>query len=180
MSKDLNPEKARIFRITHISNLKWILENGLHSSSSNTSDPNFVAIGHPDLIDKRSRRTLPQPFGGVLSDYVPFYFTPFSPMMLNIKTGRGGVTKRSNEEIVILVSSIHKLESLKTSYAFSDRHAYLQAAQFYNSSEHLGKIDWELLQRRDFKRDPNDPEKFERYEAEALGRVDKMSDPQSC
>lgn len=32
----------------------------------------------------------------------------------------------------------------------------------------LNKIDWSLLQSRDFKRDPDDPAKFERYQAEAL------------
>lgn len=29
-------------------------------------------------------------------------------------------------------------------------------------------LDWPLLQQRNFKRDPNDPEKVERYQAEAL------------
>jgi hypothetical protein len=29
-------------------------------------------------------------------------------------------------------------------------------------------VDWPLLQKRDFKRDPDDPAKFERYQAEAL------------
>lgn len=33
---------------------------------------------------------------------------------------------------------------------------------------HLDRIDWPLLRRRDFKRDPDDPAKFERYQAEAL------------
>jgi hypothetical protein len=33
---------------------------------------------------------------------------------------------------------------------------------------HLDKIDWMILQCRDFKRDPENPEKVERYEAEAL------------
>jgi hypothetical protein len=32
----------------------------------------------------------------------------------------------------------------------------------------LDKIDWQLLQARDFRRDPEDPAKFERYQAEAL------------
>ena len=32
----------------------------------------------------------------------------------------------------------------------------------------LYKVDWSLLQNRDFKRDQNDPLKFERYQAEAL------------
>lgn len=32
----------------------------------------------------------------------------------------------------------------------------------------MDKIDWPILQRRDFKRDERDPEKVERYQAEAL------------
>jgi hypothetical protein len=32
----------------------------------------------------------------------------------------------------------------------------------------LDGIDWPLLQRRDFRRDPDDPARFERYQAEAL------------
>jgi hypothetical protein len=32
----------------------------------------------------------------------------------------------------------------------------------------LDKIDWDVIRRRDFKRDPEDPGKVERYEAEAL------------
>ena len=34
--------------------------------------------------------------------------------------------------------------------------------------DQLDKVDWPLLQSRDFKRDPDDPAKFERYQAEAL------------
>jgi hypothetical protein len=170
MSRDLTPEKARIFRVTHISNLRWILQHGLHCASSDHADPSFVAIGNSDLINRRTRRVLPPPHGGVLSDYVPFYFTPFSPMMYNIKTGWGGVTKRANEDVVILVSSIWKLKERGVRFVFSDRHAYLEAAQFYDEPSQLNQIDWDILQRRDFKRDPENPEKFERYEAEALAR----------
>jgi len=32
----------------------------------------------------------------------------------------------------------------------------------------LSCIDWDILQRRDFRHDPNDPRKTERYQAEAL------------
>lgn len=51
---------------------------------------------------------------------------------------------------------------------FSDRHAYLEAAIFSNNVDDLEKIDWNILQRRDFKNDPDDPAKLERYQAEAL------------
>jgi hypothetical protein len=45
-----------------------------------------------------------------LADYVPFYFTPFSPMMLNINTGRGAVPRRPNSEICILVKRRQAIE----------------------------------------------------------------------
>lgn len=168
MSKNLNPDKALIFRITHRDNVPWILDNGLQSRSSGATDPNFITIGNPDLIDKRQHRYVPIPPGGTLSDYVPFYFTPFSPMMYNIKTGHAGIRKRDNEEIVIFASSLYKLEEEGAGFVYTDRHAYLHAAEFSSDLENLNGIDWRLLQNRDFRRDPNDPEKVERYQAEAL------------
>src|SRR3954466_10875814 len=101
---NLTPDKALIFRIVHRDNLPWILDNGLHCRNSDTFNPNYVNIGNVELIDRRNGHTVPCPPGGTLSDYVPFYFTPFSPMLLNITTGWGGITKRRNEEIVVLVS----------------------------------------------------------------------------
>lgn len=52
----LSPDKALIFRITHITNVPWILVNGLHCRSADSRDPNYVEIGNPDLIDKRKHR----------------------------------------------------------------------------------------------------------------------------
>lgn len=168
MSNNLNPQKALIFRVVHRDNVPWILDHGIHCRSSPTFDGNYVNIGNPELIDKRSHRIVPIPPGGTLSDYAPFYFTPYSPMMLNIKTGYGGITKRPNDEIVILVSSLPRLVRLNVPFVFSDRHAYLSAARFSSDLGDLGWIDWQILQNRDFKRDFNDLEKIERYQAEAL------------
>ena len=106
MPLDLTPERGLLFRITHVRNLPWLLANGMPSSSGATADPNFVAIGNPDLIEKRRRQAVPLPPHGMLADYVPFYLTPKSPMLLNIKTGWKGITRRSNAEIAVLVSSV--------------------------------------------------------------------------
>lgn len=168
MSENLNPDKALIFRIVHRDIVAWILDNGMHCRTSPVQAPSYHTIGNPDLIDKRRHRLVPIPPGGTLSDYVPFYFTPFTPMMLNIKTGYGGMTKVPNEEIVIFVSSLRKVAELGVPFVFSDRHAYLVTANFYSDLADLVNIDWGPLQQRDFKRDPDDPEKIERYQAEAL------------
>jgi len=167
MSNGLNSEKALIFRITHIDNIPWILNNGLHCRNSPDSDSNFVNIGNLELIGKRHTKSIPIfPFG-TLSDYVPFYFTPYSPMMFNIKTGYG-VPKKNNRDIVIMVTSLRRIAENGLKYVYTDRHAYLATASYYSSLDDLGVIDWDNLQRRDFKRDPDDPEKVEKYQAEAL------------
>lgn len=88
-------------------------------------------------------------------------------MMLNIHIGRG-IPRRANEEIVILVSSLPHLQAQGIPFLFTDMHAYYAWTSFYSDLSDLDKVDWGLLQRRDFKRDPDDPQKFERYQAETL------------
>lgn len=164
----LTPDNATIFRITHIDNVPWILKNGIHCRNWPTRDPNFREIGNPDLIAKRGHRDVPISPGGTLSDYVPFYFTPHSPMLYNIKTGFGGITRRPMSEIAIFVSSLPKIVECKVPFVFTDRHAYVAAAQFSSDLKDLDRIDWRILQARDFERDANDLGKGERYQAEAL------------
>lgn len=108
LDQTLTSEKALVFRITHRDNVRWLLRNGLHCPSSEVRDANFITIGNPDLIVQRSHREVDIGPGGTLADYIPFYFTPCSPMLYNIKTGHGNIRQRRNEEIVILVSSLHR------------------------------------------------------------------------
>lgn len=165
----LNPERARVFRILHVTNVPWILDHGgMHCQNSAEQDPDYVNIGNTSLIDKRARRHVPIQPGGTLSDYVPFYFTPFSIMMYNIKTGHGSITRRDNREIVMLVSSVHRLRELGLPFIYTNQHAYSVDTEFYDGSDDLSQIDWGLLQRRDFKTDDADPGKQLRYQAEAL------------
>ena len=164
----LSAENPRIFRITHIKNVPWILANGLHCRSSGILDPNFVAIGNPDLIEKRKERLVLAAPGGTLSDYIPFYFTPWSPMLYNIKTGYNGITPRAMEEIVIFGCSLRTLADAGRQFVFTDRHAKLETARFSTDLTKLSRLDWERLRARDFRRDPEDPGKMERYQAEAL------------
>lgn len=164
----LGPEAARIFRITHVQNVPWILDHGLDCQSSDRVDPNFVPIGMPDLIAKRVTRTVPLAPSSSLGDYVPFYFTPWSIMMFNIKTGYNNVIERPNAEIAILVSSLPKLHELGVPFLFTNGHAYMEESDYFDDLAHLDRLDWDLLQRRDFKKDPEDPGKLGRYQAEAL------------
>lgn len=163
----LNPAKALIFRIAHRDNLPWILDHGFHAQTGQLSDPNFRDIGNPDLIQKRTSRVVNVGPGGTLSDYIPFYFTPFSIMMYNIHTGYN-VRQVSNEEILIFVSSLFRVSQLAIPFVFTDQHAYPMMANYFTDLDDLDAIDWDLLNSRDFRHDPDDPGKKERYQAEAL------------
>lgn len=165
---NLNPEKALIWRILHRANLPWVLQNGIQCGNSQVRSPHWVSIGNAELIGKRAARPVPLPPGGTLGDYVPFYFTPFSVMLRNIHTGWNGIKQIPNADIIILVSSLHRVSELGLPFLFTDRHAYSGLATFYDDLIHLNQIDWALLHHRDFKRDPEDPGKLERYQAEAL------------
>jgi hypothetical protein len=164
---NLTAERAHIFRITHIDNLPWILRNGLWCLSSANFDRNFVSIGNPDIIKKRSTKCVPVPPGGVLADYVPFYFTPCSMMLFNVITGYG-VPRRDKDEIITLVSSIPRLQSNGVECVFTDKHALVAYAQFFSELAQLSVVDWDLLRARDFARSDADPGKGDRYQAEAL------------
>lgn len=168
--KLLNAEKALIFRITHIDNVPWILDHGLHCRNSSVRDPGFREIGNRELIAKRLDRPVPCVPGTTLSDYVPFYFTPWSPMQMNIVTGYRDTPRTPAREIVFLVSSVPKLDEHALAYVLTDRHAYMRAAEFSTDASGLSKVDWPLLQSKDFKRSDADPGRVERYQAEALVR----------
>lgn len=166
----LDQEKALIFRITHISNVPWILENGLHCRSSDIGDPEFTRIGDASLIDKRRFFPVPIPPGGMLSDYIPFYFTPKSIMLYNIVTGYRDTPRIPREEIATIVSRLRDVRQAGIDAIFTDQHAVSRTAQYHSDLDELNNIDWQILRNSDFQRDPDDPGKTLRYHAEALVR----------
>lgn len=165
---ELTPEKALIFRVTHVDNVAWILDHGLHCRTSALQDPNFVSIGNPDLIQERQRQRVPIAPGGTLDDYIPFYFTPCSMMLYNLRTGWNNMTRRTPDELVFFVASLRSLQARGVPFVFTDRHAFMRLARFSASLNDLECLAWTHWQQQDFRRDPNDPEKTERYQAETL------------
>lgn len=89
-------------------------------------------------------------------------------MAYNIKTGYNGIAKRSNKEIIIIVSSLIRLANNGNKFIFTNKHAINIDAKFYSSIDDLGVIDWDILRRCDFARDNDDLDKTSRYQAEAL------------
>lgn len=165
---EFNRDKALIFRIVHRDNVPWLLDNGLHCRNSGRSDPDYVAIGDPELIEKRRHRTVPIPPGGTLGDYVPFYFTPRSPMLMSICSGYRGLRRYDPSEIVIVTAPLRDLARAGIAFVFTDGHAYMQTTTYFDDLARLDRIDWDLLQSSEFRRSDEDPGRMNRYQAEAL------------
>lgn len=89
--QNVNLERTPIFRILHMDNLELILKSGgMHASNylPNDINSNYKSIHDADIQKRRKKTGIPCEPKGVISDYVPFYFGPRSPMLLKLKSGQ--------------------------------------------------------------------------------------------
>ena len=159
------------FRITHIDNIPYIDRNGLVKADSPLRNPNYVSIGDTQVIQIRNQRIFK---GYRLSDFIPFYLGPRSPMLYVIQHGYNGVKRVDAEQIVYCVIRLDDINNYNIDCVFTDGHA-LSALTTYYEKKDLGRIDkivnyddvyssqWNLEEDLDLKR---------RKEAELLVRVD--------
>jgi hypothetical protein len=137
---------TQIFRITHLSNLPFILQHGLQCPNSEIQDENFTPIGFPTLIDYRKDRVVPVNPGGTLAEYVPFHFWYRSPMLYVIyKSNDPEVIQTPQQEIIYLVSSFEALQLNQCRFVFTDRHAKLEYANFFDNPDDLDKLNWDII-----------------------------------
>src|SRR5271165_2250301 len=162
------PEPTLIYRITHCSNLSWILEHGICCTAETDQDPSFVDIGNREVITRRETRSVEIPPGGYLPHYVPFYFNSHSIMLYQIHTGRvEGCTARQRD-IIFLVCSVQRLQELGLTFVFTDGHAFPKNTRYFNVPTDLDQLDWNAIQSKDFRKRLEDPDRSRRYQAECL------------
>lgn len=121
------------FRIVHIDNIPDILKYGLVHRDSPNASKSYVPIGDPTVINTRTKKILPN--GSYLSDYIPFYFGPRSPMLYNIQHGYGFVDKQNPQNIVYCVLVIQTIIESDINCIFSDGHALDSASSFYEKEQ---------------------------------------------
>ena len=125
------------FRITHIQNVPHVLRCGLVRAGSPQSDPSYVPIGDRQVIKLREERTLA---GHKISDYVPFYLGPRSPMLYVIQHGYNGVTRVDPEQIVYCVIRLDDIINADIDCVFTDGHALSSITNVYGKVR-LPEID---------------------------------------
>jgi hypothetical protein len=80
----------------------------------------------------------------MLGDYVPFNFCPRSVMLYRVKKGHDDYPGGQNE-IVHLVSTVHAAIATGRPWAFTDRHAELRHAAYYDDLDSLKEVDWSVM-----------------------------------
>lgn len=125
------------FRITHIDNIPHIIRWGLVRADSPLRDEHYVSIGDKQVIKIRSEREIK---GYRISEFIPFYLGPRSPMLYVIQHGYNGVTKVSAEDIVYCVVRLDEIVRDNIDCVFTDGHALSNLSTFY-SKDHLSQID---------------------------------------
>jgi len=162
--------KIWLFRIVHIDNVEYLLKNGMFTRHHPLADPDYINIGDRVLINQRDDYPVNLEGFGNLGDYVPFYFGPLSPMLLNIKTGYRGITMRPQEDIVYICCKLDQVARECTHWCFTNGHAKTAVTEFYTSLDDLGLVDWKMVSEQYFANKEDDFDRMRRKQAEFIVR----------
>jgi len=159
---------APIYHITPVDNLPGIIKEGGLYCDRDAKNIKFVSIGHKHIKERREKKIVPNGPGGVVSDYVPFYFAPRSPMLYAIN--RGGVAGYAGrqEPIIHLCSSTEAVAEAGLQWVFTEGQAAMDYTDFYDDFKDLKEIDWPLMKSRYWHDTDNYPDRCRRRQAEFL------------
>jgi hypothetical protein len=173
------PKPTKLFHITAIANLSAICNAGalLSKNHGAAAGINYQNIAHQGVQSARAGRAVPNPPGGVVHDFVPFYFAPRSPMLYAIHGGRVVDCQYRQQDIVHWVTTVERVTANHQQYVFYDRNATLSFSQAYTNLALLDEvIAWDLLLAEPslggyckyWRSDENYPDRMERRQAEFL------------
>lgn len=156
-----------VFHFTHIDHLAGMIARGL-VSDSDVGDALVHEVGNRGIKERRRRTAVKVDPGGVVADYVPFYFAPRSPMLFAIHKGNVEGYDDGIDPLVYLVTSVERLVGLDLCVVTTDRNAVLPYATHVPAAGGLDHVDWDLMQARYWSATADEPDRVERRMAECL------------
>jgi hypothetical protein len=157
-------------RLLHWQNVEYVLMHGLCCREHENADPNYINIGHRQLILDRHEHAIPIPGAGNLGEYVPFYFAGHSPMLYLIMNGYRGVQMIRQEDLVYIGVYYSKIKEHELEFVFTDRNAMMALANFYNDESDFDKINWDIVRSKQWRSDETNLERQDLKQAEFLVR----------
>ena len=166
------PKRGLLYHFTHISNLASIAQYGLFSDTAIEGEQQgrlTTEVAEPSIKAKRRRRPVPTGPGGVVADYVPFYFAARSPMLGAIHSGRVASYTAGQDAVVYLMTDIERLVAAGVEFVFTDRNAALEVARYGTDLTLLDEfVDWPLMEGKMWHSTEDQPARMERRMAEFL------------
>lgn len=142
------PRPTRLFHITALANLPSIWRAGalLAKNAGVEVGVSYQNIAHQGAQGARAKRRVPDPPGGLVHDYVPFYFAPRSPMLYAIQAGKVDGCSWRQADIVHLETTIERATAGGRPFVFYDCNATLAFAEPFTDLAHLDDaVAWDLL-----------------------------------
>lgn len=174
------PRCGLLFHFTHVENLPAILDAGALLSDTVVCARELLSkeAGDPEIKERRRCQPVTCPPGGVVADYVPFYFAARSPMMYKLHAGGVPSFTGDHRDLVYFVSEVGHMLAANVPFAISDRNAAKALADFTNDVGVLGNlaspnptsefIDWPLMNLTYWRGTLQHPDRMERRMAEFL------------
>lgn len=146
------PNDPPIFHITHVDNLASIVREGRLWSDSQRLAKGLpsINIGLQHIKARRRARVVETRANGHLGDYVPFNFCPRSVMLHRISVGHRDFAG-DHRDVVHLVSRVSTAIRLGRPWAFTDRHAEIQQALYFDDLDALHEVPWGVMKKVDWR-----------------------------
>ncbi len=159
-----------IYHITHIHNLESIIFEGglLAYNALRAAGAEYTNIAYENIQDRRAIIHVPCGAGGVLHDYVPFYFAPRSPMLYTLNKGNVTSYTQGQAAIIHLVSDVLEIEIRGLDFVFTDGHAIMTFTDFFDNLNYLDAIDWDVMESHYWNDTNEDNDRKRRRQAEFL------------
>jgi hypothetical protein len=165
-----------IYHITHIKNLPAILQEGglLCDVEAELRGLCAQSIAYDTIKERRKRRRVetlhgqPVAAGGVVADYVPFYFCNRSPMLYAIYTKSVPGFQGEERDVVYLMTYVEHVARREAKWCFTDGHAAEGVTQFADDLGQLSIVNREIVESWSWKDTLADPDRKRKKQAEFL------------
>lgn len=170
MVKGSPPRNPRILRLVHLDSLSTLLaRQGLHAASFLPDDGlPYRSIHDAEIQTARHACPIPCGPGGVITDYVPFYFGHRSPMLYRLHTGWVRGYDEGQRPLLYLVSRVGAIQQAHLPFVFSDGHGLARFSRWFDDLEQLDQVDWEATYASYWADDESDRDRERRKQAEFL------------